>query len=120
MFQLTVKRKFSLIACLCRTRVAIVNAEGEELVELRLWAGQEKTLSLPKQRCTLKASTSFPLLHLIVNTAVCYGDRFNRIQAEIAIVDYNYLAGIVPGLAIIFPLFEYKITMRNEVTADED
>jgi len=120
MIQLTVKRKFSLFACLCRTRVAIINAEGEEIVELRLWAGQEKTMSLPEQRCTLKASTSFPLLHPIVNTAVCYADRFNRIRAEIAIVDHNYLAGVIPGLAIMFPLFEYKITMRNEVAADED
>lgn len=119
MLQLTVKRKFSLIACLCRTRVAIINAEGEKIAELRLWAGQEKTLSLPKQRCTLRASTSFPLMHLIVNTAVCYGDRFNRVQAEIAIVDYNYLAGLIPGLALIFPLFEYKITMRNEAAPDE-
>lgn len=114
--ELTIKRKFSLIACLCWTRIAIISTEGEEIVNMRLWAGQEKTLSLPKQHCTLKASTSIPLLHSIVNTAVCYGDRFDKIRAEIIPADYNYLAGLIPGLATVLPLFEYKITIRSEMT----
>lgn len=114
--ELTVERRLSLIACLCWTKITIINDGGEEIVNMRLWAGQAKTLSLPKQRCTLKASTSIPLLHSIVNTAVCYGDRFDKIRAEIIPADYNYLAGLIPGLAAVLPLFEYKITIRNEMT----
>lgn len=117
--QLTITRKFSLVACLCRTRVSIIDAAGSEIADLRLWVRQTKTLSLPNRRCILKASTSFPLLHSIENTAVCYADRFDRLHAEIVAVDYNYLAALIPGLAVILPLFEYKITIRNEMTANE-
>lgn len=114
--ELTIERKFGLIACLCRTRITIISTDGAEIVTMRLWTGQAKTLSLPNQRCILKASTSIPLLHSIVNSAVCYGDRFDKIHAEIIPTDYNYLAGLIPGLAIVLPLFEYKITMRGEMT----
>lgn len=117
--QLTIKRRFNLTACLCWTRIAIINADGNEIANLHLWSGQTKTLFLPKQRCTLKASTSIPLLHSIENTTVCYGDRFDRIYAEIVPTDYNYLAGLIPGLATVLPLFEYKITIRNEMIVFE-
>lgn len=118
--QLTIVRKFQLMACLCRTKITVVTEMEKEVARLTLWTGQTKTLSLPEQRYILKASTAAILARPTVNTAICYGDRFNQIHVAVEVVNFNFLACWVPGVGLTVPLFEYKLTLRNEAITDEN
>lgn len=117
--QLTISRKFRLFACMCRTRITVMTEMGEEVAKLNLWGGQAKTLSLPEHRYIIKASTFILFARPVENTAICYGDRFDEIHVNVEVVNFNYLANLIPGLGLSVPIFEYKLTFQYDVKKEK-
>ena len=117
--ELTLIRKARFFASLCPTTFKVYTERGEELERVRLWNGQKRTFSLPRERYTVEASTTYPLLRPIVSTVQCGGAACDCLFVEAAPVRNNLLAGLVPGLALTVPLFEYDMQVRTTERAEK-
>ncbi len=117
--ELTLIRKARFFACLCPTTFKVYTSRGEELERVRLWNGQKRTFSLPRERYTVEASTTYPLLRPIVSAVQCGGEGCDCLFVEAAPARNNLLAGLVPGLALTVPLFEYDMQVRTTEQAEK-
>lgn len=106
--EMTIMRRKQFFGFAMPTKISIYDKEGKLVCKRRIWSGRTVKIQLQKQDYIVTFSNKILMSRNISTSVTIQGSAADKVWIELEIAHIHLLAMVIPFLAMIAPLFDYR------------